>query len=167
MVGPPFDPGDPAPTPVAAPEPSTTVKRGRPTKGDEAMTAAERQRQSRARKRQAEAAPEREKLIKMIVRRIKTSEHKNIERMRRAVDKFHETLDVLTVEDLRGIAKQYAILHDKKGRSSLEGQTGTALIAGEFIDRIGRIYSKSVTAHIYGGQKPAMGASSNVDDLRE
>ncbi len=131
------------------------------------MTAAERQRQSRARKRQAEAAPEREKLIKMIVRRIKTSEHKNIERMRRAVDKFHETLDVLTVEDLRGIAKQYAILHDKKGRSSLEGQTGTALIAGEFIDRIGRIYSKSVTAHIYGGQKPAMGASSNVDDLRE
>jgi hypothetical protein len=171
LAGRPFDPGDTAPTPVVAPEPVVSVtpiapKRGRPpTNGGEAMSAAERQRQSRARKRQAETAPERLTLLKLIVRRVKTSEHADIEMMKRALKTFHDALDALTVEDLRDIAKQYTVLHDRKGRSSLEGHTGTKLlVAGEFIDRIERIFAKSESQMMYGGRKPAMGASPNVDD---
>lgn len=170
LVGLPPEPGDAAPAqppaPVAVTEPVTSdkPKRGRPTKGDQPMSPAERQRQSRAGKRQVETAPEREQLIRRIVRRIKTSEHADPAMMKRAVSKFHEVLDALTVEDLRTIAKQYDVLHDNKGRSSLEGHTGTALIAGEFMDRLERIFSRSKTQIMYGGQKPAMGASPNVDD---
>lgn len=164
LAGRPYEPDVVAPSPVTSQVPSTSGKVGRPTLGAEAMTEAERTRRSRARKRQVETAPEREKLIRQIVRRIKTSEHADIDTMRRALDKLHDALDALTVEDLRGIAKQYAILHDTKGRTRIEGHTGSKLVASEFIDRIERIYSKSVTAHLYGGQKPAMGASPNVDE---
>jgi hypothetical protein len=164
LVGLPPEPDEttaaPAPAPVAAPEPTVIAKLGRPTKGDEVMTPAERQRQSRARKRQTETAPERQQLITNIVRRIKTSEHANIEMMQRALDAFRDSLNRFTLEHLRDIAKTYDIHHDLKGRSSLEGHTGTKLVAGEFIDRIGRISAESETLHLYGGQS----SSTNVDD---
>jgi hypothetical protein len=161
LVG--LPPEDPTPTPapaIPAAEPAVPAKLGRPSKNDEPMTAAERQRHSRARKRQVETAPERQQLITNIVRRIKTSEHANIEMMQRALDAFRDSLDALTVEHLRDLAENYNIHHDLKGRNSLEGHTGTKLVAGEFIDRIGRISAKSETLHLYGGQN----SSTNVDD---
>jgi hypothetical protein len=60
--------------PIAEP---TKPKRGRPPKGDHAMTPAERKRQERERIEHESSAPEREELIKKIKKRIKTSEHAN------------------------------------------------------------------------------------------
>lgn len=113
-------------------------KRGRLPKGDHAMTASERKRQERERIKHESSAPEREELIKKIKKRIKTSEHANIAAMRRALAQFHDTLDLKSVDDLREIAKAYHI-HDRKGRSSLEGHTGTIKTSGGFVDRIEQI----------------------------
>jgi|HubBroStandDraft_6_1064221.scaffolds.fasta_scaffold01238_6 hypothetical protein len=169
LVGLPPEPEEavvvPAPTPISA-EPVAPVKRGRPPKGDRPMTAAERKKAQREREEREDTAPERDNLITLIVRRIKTSEHASIEMMRRALDTFHDSLNELTVEHLRALAKTYNI-HDTKGRSSLEGHTGSKLVAGEFIDRIERIHSKSESKELYGGRKPAMGASPNVDDTSD
>jgi hypothetical protein len=127
------------------------TKRGRPSTPNP-LTVAERQRLSRARRRQVETAPEREKLICRIVKRIKTSEHGDTQMMRRALSKFHDSLEALTLEHIQEIAKQYDLLHDYKGRSSREGRTGTPIVGGEFIDRLERIATKSESFHIYGGE---------------
>ena len=84
------------------------------------------------------SAPEREELIKKIKKRIKTSEHANIAAMKRGLAQFHDTLDQKSVDDLREIAKAYRI-HDRKGRSSLEGHTGSIKTDDGFVARIGLI----------------------------
>jgi hypothetical protein len=172
LAGRPHDPDDavvvPAPSPIAAPEPvvSEKPKRGRPPKGDHAMSNKERTQKSRARARQVETAPEREKLIRRIVRRIKTCEHAKPAVMLRALETFHDALDVLTLEDLTDIAKHYAI-HDMKGRTSLEGHTGTKMNGDEFVARLERIEAKQKTKELYGGQKPVMGAAPDSSEPME
>src|SRR5260370_14244019 len=142
MAGSPLSGIAPTREPVVAPVPvsvePTKPKRGRPPKNDRAMTPAERKRQERERIEHKSSAPEREELIKKIKKRIKTSEHANIAAMKRALAKFHDTLDLKSLDDLREIAKTYRI-HDRKGRSSLEGHTGTVKVAGEFADHIEQI----------------------------
>ena len=155
------------PTPVAAPEPVVSepvkAKRGRPAKNGSAMTDAERQRQSRARKYHAETAPERAKLIKLIARRIKTSEHPKIKEMKRILSKFHDVLDQLTLEDLQKIAKTYTLVHDAKGRTALEGHTGTMKIGDEFVARLERIDAKEQLSETIGGRRVST-ASPNIDE---
>jgi hypothetical protein len=124
-------PGELAAAVYVVPTETTEPKRGVKPIGERAMTAAERKRRQRE-------GPEREELIKRIKKRIKTSEHANIEAMRRALAQFHDTLDLKSADDLREIAKAYRI-HDRKGRSSLEGHTGTIKVAGRFTDRIEQI----------------------------
>jgi hypothetical protein len=109
------------------------------------MTPTERKRQERERTDHESSAPEREELIKRIKKRIKTSEHANISAMRRALAKFHDTLDQKTVDDLREIAKAYRI-HDRKGRSSLEGHTG-----GKDMDRIDAAAQRDENGSSSGG----------------
>jgi hypothetical protein len=163
LVGRPYDPDDaPLVEPVqpAAPPPR---KRGRPPKGDAAMSSKERQQQSRARARQEDTAPERNKLIKLIVRRIKTSEHADPAAMRRVLGAFRDALDRLTLEDLTGIAETYDI-HDMVGRSHLEGLTGTKMVGDAFINRLERIESRQTTKELYGGQKTPQGVAPNADE---
>jgi len=123
--------GESVVVPVSISVEPTKSKRGVKPIGERAMTAAERKHRQRT-------APEREELINKIKKRIKTSEHANIEAMRRAIAQFHDTLDLKSVDDLHEIAKAYRI-HDRKGRSSLEGHTGTIKVAGGFADRIEQI----------------------------
>src|SRR6266851_2287484 len=87
--------------PVTAPDPPKP-KVGRPPKGDRPMTATERKRRERE-------GPEREKLIKRIEKRIKTSDHADLGAMYAALREFHDALDQKSIDEVREIAKSYRI----------------------------------------------------------
>jgi hypothetical protein len=167
LVGLPPEPDEPPVVPPPTPPSARGVpalKRGRPTKGDDATTPAERQRARRERVRREKTAPERDRLIKMIVRRIKTSEHGSIAAMRRALEKFRDLHNTLTVDQLRDLAKVYTNYHDRKGRTVLEGHSGTKLVAGEFIQRLENISAKAQIEEMIGGRKAGGGPPTSEDD---
>jgi hypothetical protein len=174
LVGLPYDPEPEdvpaAPTPVATAEPIVSAppptKCGRKPKGDRAMTPQERKVAQRTREKRTKEAPERDQLIRGIVRRIKTSEHGSIEAMKRALSKFRDVLDVLSLDDLREIAAQYSI-HDLTGRSSLEGHSGTVKLGKEFVARLENIERKHISQELYGGSKPSMGAAPDASEAEE
>ena len=152
------NPAQPAETPPAPEVPPVKKQRGRPPKFDKPMTDAERTRRKRE-------GPEREELIKKIDKRIKTSEHANVEAMKRALAKFQDALDTKSIDDLREIAKAYRI-GDTRGRTALEGRTGTAQDdSGEFVPRLENIEAKDYIKRKYGIKPPALGASPDVDEL--
>lgn len=147
-----------AQAPIPALEPASK-KRGPKPKGDNAMTAAERKQKSRF------VGSEREGLVKRIKKRIKTSEHANISMMRRALAAIEAQLETATLEETRALAKTFRVIHDTKGRTSLEGHTGTAKKTdGEFVPRIENIDAKEQMAAKIGGGKHKMGPSPNVDE---
>lgn len=142
---------EPAAVSVPASVDSTKLKRGRPPKGDRPMTDAERKREQRARVVHESSAPEREELITRIKKRIKTSEHANLAAMKRALAQFHDTLALKSLDDLHEIAKTYRI-HDRKGRSSLEGHSG-----GKDMDKIDAAVQRDEN-----GQKPRTGMTAEM-----
>jgi hypothetical protein len=100
--------------------PAAKSKRGRKPKNERAMTPAERKRRQRRR----EQDPERRELLALIIKRIRNSEQAGARVMRRAVDKFRDVAETMTLAQLRDVAETYKKIHDAAGRSSLEAQTG-------------------------------------------
>jgi len=139
---------------AAPPSDPPKPKVGRPPKYGVAMSATERKRHQRERELRELEGPEREELIKKIKKRIKTSEHATFQAMRKALRQFHDVLDQMSIDDLREITKTYRI-HDMTGRPSTEAHTG-----GVETEKIAAAVYRDTK---YGGRKPKMGSSPNVD----